>query len=789
MKIGKLFLAGLMAVTMAGSAACTVGNDNNANNTENTQTQNPNSGKTYTVTLELNGGKLKDGEDITSYVAGKAVTLPTPTKDGYTFDGWYVNRFFSGTKVTEISADTSGNMTYYAKFDKISTSDDEGTGGSGSEGTGGTGGSGNEGTGGNNNPSNPHAPQTYTVTLNLNGGTLAAGSNVTSYTAGTAVTLPIPTRSGFTFGGWFDNADCSGTAIVQIPASATGNKTYYAAWTAIATEGAVTISQAAGYEEGLYAEIASVSGLNDNDYKVYYKIHDGASAWVKIDSELVRTSGDFVRADVLGLSAGSYDIKVEAAGKTASTRENIAVTAYDRTGYAHFKYTDGVGAYKDDGTPKDDAIIVYVNESNKNSVTVDGISGEGIVAIMKNANTISKPLIVRVLGQVSAATWHEISYDDDMTKDPNDKNKLKLKAEDVKGANGKSIVSDSDIINAKDQRIDDTVITAKGYNSFDESKYTKLTGLTNRIMYSAGKSGKFNELDSYYNMLDVQNLKDVTLEGVGCDAKIFQWGLTWKNCNSIEVRNLTFEAYTEDACSFEGPKNGDAECTELDQFKSNNIWLHHNTFLRGHNVWDVCAELDKGDGDGATDFKRNADVTISYNHYYNNHKTGLIGGSDTQTTANVTFHHNWYQQCESRLPLARQANMHMYNNYYDHSTSSNMSIRANGYAFIEYCYFDNAKNPIEAEPNSSPNGYVKLFNCTFEGISYAASNYITVVTKREDTVVNDNIFFEHFDTDPDNFYYDATAKKTITKSGFEMLSTDQVKTQIPLLAGVHVNKK
>lgn len=780
MKIGKLFLAGLMALTMAGSAACTVGNDNNANNTENTQTQNPNSGKTYTVTLELNGGKLKDGENITSYVAGKAVTLPTPTKDGYTFDGWYVNRFFSGTKVTEISADTSGNMTYYAKFDKTSTSDDEGTGGSGSESTGGTGGSGNEGTGGNNNPSNPPAPQTYTVTLNLNGGTLAAGSNVTSYTAGTAVTLPIPSRSGFNFGGWFDNADCIGTAIVQIPASATGNKTYYAAWTAIATEGAVTISQAAGYEEGLYAEIAPVNGLNDSDYKVYYKIHDGASAWVKIDSELVRTSGDFVRADVLGLSAGSYDIKVEAAGKTASTRENIAVKAYDRTGYAHFKYTNGVGAYNDDGTPKNDAIIVYVNEENKNSVTVDGISGEGIVAIMQNANTISKPLIVRVLGQVSAATWKNLDYNSD--KKYNGDNHMPISV--VKGINGKALPTNNDLLTQAE-------LIKGGYNELDTSKYTELDNLDSKIKYTAAKDdGTPAEYDSAWNNCSLSNLSNVTLEGVGCDAKIFQWGFTWKTCNSIEVRNLTFEAYTEDACSFEGPQPDEKkECTELSQFQSKNIWVHHNTFNQGKNYWDVCPEQDKHEGDGATDFKRNANVTISYNHYYNNHKTGLIGGGDSQTTANVTFHHNYYEENNSRLPLARQANMHMYNNYYKGSTGTNMSIRAGGYAFIENCYFDNANKPIETKSGSNLNGCVKLYNCTFEGISYAASNYIKEVTNREDTIENDNIFFEHFDTDPDNFYYDATAKKTKTQSGFEMLSTDQVKTQIPLLAGVHVNKK
>lgn len=46
-----------------------------------------------------------------------------------------------------------------------------------------------------------------------------------------------------------------------------------------------------------------------------------------------------------------------------------SITAYDRSGYAHFNYTSGVGAYNDDGTPKANAQIIYVTEATKNTVT------------------------------------------------------------------------------------------------------------------------------------------------------------------------------------------------------------------------------------------------------------------------------------------------------------------------------------------------------------------------------------------------------------------------------------
>ena len=74
--------------------------------------------------------------------------------------------------------------------------------------------------------------RTYTVTLNTNGGTINAG-NVTSYTYGTGATLPTNvTKTGYTFAGWYDNSELTGSAVTTITTSATGNKTYWAKWTA-----------------------------------------------------------------------------------------------------------------------------------------------------------------------------------------------------------------------------------------------------------------------------------------------------------------------------------------------------------------------------------------------------------------------------------------------------------------------------------------------------------------------------------------------------------------------------
>ena len=61
----------------------------------------------------------------------------------------------------------------------------------------------------------------------------ATNGNPASYTYGTSVTLQAPAKSGHSFDGWYDNAECTGDAVSEISATETGNKTFYAKWTPI----------------------------------------------------------------------------------------------------------------------------------------------------------------------------------------------------------------------------------------------------------------------------------------------------------------------------------------------------------------------------------------------------------------------------------------------------------------------------------------------------------------------------------------------------------------------------
>ena len=74
---------------------------------------------------------------------------------------------------------------------------------------------------------------TYTVGLNANGGTIASGKDVTSYTYGTGAALPTAddmTYTGHTFNGWYDNEGLTGDPVTAISDTETGNKEYWAKW-------------------------------------------------------------------------------------------------------------------------------------------------------------------------------------------------------------------------------------------------------------------------------------------------------------------------------------------------------------------------------------------------------------------------------------------------------------------------------------------------------------------------------------------------------------------------------
>ena len=128
----------------------------------------------------------------------------------------------------------------------------------------------------------------------------------------------------------------------------------------------------------------------------------------EVSSYLTRKIGSQWRCDIPGLAAGSHTIKV-VSGSSYLTA-TVSVASHDRSGFAFYGDTTP-GAYKADGTLKDNAVVLYVNESTKNTVSLDVVtSSKGATTTCTGLQPIldaykkgydTRPLCVRIIGKVT----------------------------------------------------------------------------------------------------------------------------------------------------------------------------------------------------------------------------------------------------------------------------------------------------------------------------------------------------------------------------------------------------
>ena len=134
------------------------------------------------------------------------------------------------------------------------------------------------------------------------------------------------------------------------------------------------IQEYGGWFESAYVMWDKTAGY---DYHVYIS-PASSDAWVKLDDELVREYPTYGRADALGLQAGSYQFKIVPISDGNEMGSGVTgafeVKAHDRSGFAHVGVTDGIGAYKNDGTLKDNAKVLYVWADNAKTVTCDVVT-------------------------------------------------------------------------------------------------------------------------------------------------------------------------------------------------------------------------------------------------------------------------------------------------------------------------------------------------------------------------------------------------------------------------------
>ena len=565
--------------------------------------------------------------------------------------------------------------------------------------------------------------QKYTVTY-MDGTTNAGTKEVIKGQTTTAIEL---TKTGYAVEGWY--TDSALTNKFDFSTAITEDKTLYVKW--------IEASLEVTYKQGnLESAAIEWDDTNAAGATVSYKLATAADTeYVAVDKELIRQiDADTARVDVMGLKGGeNYTFKVEASNLGKSI-VNLTIKSHDRSGFAHFNYTKGVGAYKDDGTLKDNAIVLYVTDETKNTVslTYGGVTVTGIGNIL---NSVGQDV-----GGGLAANGGTTNTNKGILKVLADAN-IPLVVRFI------GCVSDSGLYKQ---------------GTFAAGSVSLIDGLT--VYNTTGNGGTKGDNG---HMARMKSGKDITLEGIGEDATIDGWGFHFMRSTSdrdsergtsFEVRNLIFINTPEDAIGMEGTQGTlkadgtveNAASASADILGSvERCWVHNNEFYCP-NI-SGPAESDKAQGDGSCDFKRGQYFTCSYNYFEGCHKTNLVGSSDSSLQYNLTYHHNYWKYCEARGPLARQANIHMYNNVFEGQSSYAMNPRANAYIFSEYNLFYMCKNPQDVA-----GGALKSYKDSFSSCINAMAG--TVVTDKSQTISNSckfvyrNIDYSKFDTNAEQSY-------------------------------------
>ncbi len=203
---------------------------------------------------------------------------------------------------------------------------------------------------------------------------------------------------------------------------------------------------------------------------------------------------------------------------------------------------------------------------------------------------------------------------------------------------------------------------------------------------------------------------NVTLVGVGDDARVVGASLRIRDAHNVIVRNLTlsdaYDCFPQwDAGDSGG--NWNSAYDNLSVWTSTSVWVDHNTFDDGDHP---ATSLDTVYGrpfevhDGLLDVTHGSDlVTMSWNWFQHHDKTDIIGSSDSRTQDRgqhrVTQHHNRWTDIGQRAPRVRFGDVHVYNNLYE-QTDATTAASSPGSPFFQYFWGAGRESSIVAESNA-----------------------------------------------------------------------------------------
>ncbi|MGM7442924.1 pectate lyase family protein [Streptomyces tunisiensis] len=208
--------------------------------------------------------------------------------------------------------------------------------------------------------------------------------------------------------------------------------------------------------------------------------------------------------------------------------------------------------------------------------------------------------------------------------------------------------------------------------------------------------------------IELKQISNVTIVGVGSGAVFDQLGIHIREASNIVIQNVTVRNVKKSGSPTSN--GGDAIGMESDV---RNVWVDH-----------VTLEASGGESegyDGLFDMKDNTQyVTLSYSVLRNSGRGGLIGSSESdRSNGYVTFHHNLYENIDSRAPLLRGGIAHMYNNHYKRLNESGINSRAGARAKVDNNYFEDSKDVLGTFYTDAA-GYWQVSGNVFDNVTWSS---------------------------------------------------------------------
>ncbi len=217
-----------------------------------------------------------------------------------------------------------------------------------------------------------------------------------------------------------------------------------------------------------------------------------------------------------------------------------------------------------------------------------------------------------------------------------------------------------------------------------------------------------NSCNTAADKIELKEISNITIIGVGSGALFDQLGIHIRDARNIIIQNVTIRNVKKSG----SPTSNGGDAIGMES-TVRNVWVDH-----------VTLEASGGESegfDGLFDMKDNTQyVTLSYSILRNSGRGGLVGSSESDLSNGfITYHHNVYENIDSRTPLLRGGIAHIYNNYYVSLHESGINSRAGARAKVDNNYFRNSKDVLGTFYTDAL-GYWQVSGNIFDNVTWSA---------------------------------------------------------------------